>query len=229
MILLKCKLRACFVSEKFEALRKLNSFGISTSLSYLKAVVTVSRVLGRGFSPPLNPALENATCTLRTNTDSNEYWDLTRKARVVMSAINTHTCIHTYKSGCEKYFCCRKWNRGIIFWGNLFLNFSKIARLMPQTDSYRCLFLHAFNEAVLFVFSWTPRWTQLTWQCIGVRSGHWSYGKISWTDSAVATVVWFFFSTRFPLARTLWLRNATSLPILLMFSLLVSFFFLLHP
>ena len=32
----------------------------------------VSRVLGNGFHSPVNPAVENMTCTLRTDTDSNE-------------------------------------------------------------------------------------------------------------------------------------------------------------
>ena len=31
----------------------------------------ISRVLGLGFPPPLNPAAENATSALRTDTDSN--------------------------------------------------------------------------------------------------------------------------------------------------------------
>ena len=33
---------------------------------------TVSRVVGGDFPPPLNPAVENTTCTLSTNTDSND-------------------------------------------------------------------------------------------------------------------------------------------------------------
>ena len=42
--------------------------------------------LGHGFHPPLNPAAENTTCTLRTDTDSTESWDLAHKTRVVISA-----------------------------------------------------------------------------------------------------------------------------------------------
>ena len=54
----------------------------------------ISRVLGLGFPPPLNPAVENATSTLRTDTDSNESWDLAHETISVISAVKTHT----YKS-----------------------------------------------------------------------------------------------------------------------------------
>ena len=50
---------------------------------------TVSRVLSHGFSPPLNLAVENTTCTLRTDTDINESWDLTHITVTVISAIKT--------------------------------------------------------------------------------------------------------------------------------------------
>ena len=55
-------------------------------MPFLGAVV--SRVLGHGFHPPLNPAIENTICVLRTDTDSNESSDLTHKTRAVISGIN---------------------------------------------------------------------------------------------------------------------------------------------
>ena len=65
-----------------------------------KSSATVSRVLGRGFPPPLNPAVDNTASTLRTDTDSNKSRDLARKTRVVLSAIKPkHTYRHlTYRS-----------------------------------------------------------------------------------------------------------------------------------
>ena len=53
-----------------------------------------SRVLGHGFRPPLNPTVENTRCTLRTDTEINESWDLAHKTTEVISAIKP---IHTYK------------------------------------------------------------------------------------------------------------------------------------
>ena len=50
-------------------------------------------VLGHCFTPPLNPVVENTTCTLRTDTDSNESWDLEHKTRAVVSALKP---INTY-------------------------------------------------------------------------------------------------------------------------------------
>ena len=38
--------------------------------------------IGHGFPLPLNPAVENVKCTLRTDTDGNESWDLTRAAEL---------------------------------------------------------------------------------------------------------------------------------------------------
>ena len=49
----------------------------------------VSFVLG--FPPPLNPAVQNTTCTLHTDTDSTESWDLAHETIAVVSAIKTHT------------------------------------------------------------------------------------------------------------------------------------------
>ena len=51
--------------------------------------VAVSRVLEHSFPPLLNPAVKNTTCTLRTDTDSNESRDLAHKSRAVISAIKT--------------------------------------------------------------------------------------------------------------------------------------------
>ena len=56
----------------------------------------VSRVFVRGFPPNLNPAAEHTTCTIRTDGDSNESWDLAHKNIAGISAIETHTYIHTY-------------------------------------------------------------------------------------------------------------------------------------
>ena len=56
---------------------------------------TGSRVLGRGFPPPLNPAVENTTCTLCTDADSIESWDLAHRTIAVKSAIKTYIYIHT--------------------------------------------------------------------------------------------------------------------------------------
>ena len=39
--------------------------------------------------------VERTTCTLRTDTDITKSWDLAHKTRVVISAIKTHTYIHT--------------------------------------------------------------------------------------------------------------------------------------
>ena len=53
----------------------------------------VSRVLGHGYPPPLDPAVENTTCTLRTDTDNTESQNLEHKTIAVISAVKTHTYI----------------------------------------------------------------------------------------------------------------------------------------
>ena len=63
------------------------------SQKYERAVV--SRVLGRGFPLPLNPAVENTTCTLRTDTDSNRSWDMTHKTIAVINVVKS---IHIRRS-----------------------------------------------------------------------------------------------------------------------------------
>ena len=60
-------------------------------------IETVSRDLGHGFRPPLNPAFANTACALRTDTDNNESGDLAYKTVVVISAKKPiHTCIRRY-------------------------------------------------------------------------------------------------------------------------------------
>ena len=56
----------------------------------------VSRVLGHDFPPPLNPADENTTCTLLTDTDidSTESRDVVHKIKAVIIAIKL---MHTHK------------------------------------------------------------------------------------------------------------------------------------
>ena len=67
----------------------------------------VSRVLRYGFPPSSNPAVENATCTLRAYADINKFWDQVHKTRVVISAIkhkNTYAyhfaSLHTTNATC---------------------------------------------------------------------------------------------------------------------------------
>ena len=56
-----------------------SSVGKAADPSYVREAFWMSRcsavvscVLGHGFPPPLNPAVEITTCTLRTGTDSYE-------------------------------------------------------------------------------------------------------------------------------------------------------------
>ena len=59
------------------------------------------------FPPPLNPAVENTTCTLRTDTDSNVSWYLAHK---IMAVIGSVKPIRTNKlpngsNTCSTIFC----------------------------------------------------------------------------------------------------------------------------
>ena len=56
----------------------------------------VSRVLRHTFPPPLNPVVEKTTYTLRNDTEITKSWGLVHKTRIVISAIEAHTYIHTY-------------------------------------------------------------------------------------------------------------------------------------
>ena len=58
----------------------------------------ISRVVGHGFPPYLNPAVENTTCTLRIDTDGDEFSDLAHKTMAVISVVISYVYMHTYKS-----------------------------------------------------------------------------------------------------------------------------------
>ena len=61
-----------------------------------------SRVLGHGFPPPLVPEVENTACTLLTDTDNNESWNLAQNTVAVISAIKPiHTNNRSMPSSCS--------------------------------------------------------------------------------------------------------------------------------
>ena len=61
--------------------------------------LTLKDILRHSF-----PAVERATCTLRTDTDNTKSWDLAHKTKVVISAKKTHT--HTHESPFHSFFDC---------------------------------------------------------------------------------------------------------------------------
>ena len=54
----------------------------------------VSGVLGHGFPLPLNPTVENTTWTLHSDTDGNEFWDLTHNTNSGYQRQKTHAYIY---------------------------------------------------------------------------------------------------------------------------------------
>ena len=76
-----------------------------------------SRALRRGFPPPLKRAVARTTCTLRTDTDVTESWDLAHRAGVVISAMkHIHTYMHfsvllnRFHVGQNKSLSYKSWN-----------------------------------------------------------------------------------------------------------------------
>ena len=109
------------------------------------------RVLGHGFPPPLNPAIEifeHATCNLSSDSDSNDSWDLAYNTIAVISAMKP---IHTVHILDTRYLAIVQFSRFCLVFGDKRSSFQRkyfSRRLLNTRILLRCH--HTIRDQIVY-------------------------------------------------------------------------------